>query len=102
MTSSLPPDVRNAFERFVTCEYTTVAGGQQPITWPVTPYYRQGGPTIDGDITREPVVHDAHLRKLVGGFELPEGWIGRNRSIISRWYRFRRTAKRRLKERESA
>ena len=320
MTSSLPPDVRNVFERFVTCEYTTVAGGQQPITWPVTPYYRQGGPTIDattglgypkkaddtrahpgvamlfsdptgsgiesgiqvlvqgtgevderdldanaeryfrdsweklpgtrkmhppkplrqmlgwyytriyikvrpervfvwpdGDITREPVVHDAHLeevrsghteeppedrgrvgsgegvwdgrvddlaghetgvlgwlspdgfpiavrvpirpdrvgrlieigaepaglpvleghacltvhrhapdftwqrnfqirgdlersaeglrlipRKLVGGFELPEGWIGRNRSIISRWYRFRRTAKRRLKERESA
>lgn len=47
MTSSLPQEVRAAFERFVTCELTTVAGSQQPITWPVTPYYRQGGATID-------------------------------------------------------
>lgn len=47
MTSSLPPEVRDAFERFVTCELTTVAGSQQPITWPVTPYYRDGGATID-------------------------------------------------------
>ena len=47
MTSSLPPEVRDAFERFVTTEYTTVDAGKQPITWPVTPYYRQGGPTID-------------------------------------------------------
>jgi Pyridoxamine 5'-phosphate oxidase len=47
MTSTLPQEVRATFERFVTCELTTVGAGQQPITWPVTPYYRQGGPTID-------------------------------------------------------
>jgi hypothetical protein len=47
VTSSLPQEVRDAFERFVTCEYTTVDSRQQPITWPVTPYYRAGAPTID-------------------------------------------------------
>lgn len=47
VTSSLPQGVRDAFERFITCEYTTVGARQQPITWPVTPYYRQGAPTID-------------------------------------------------------
>jgi hypothetical protein len=47
VTSSLPSHVREAFERFITCEYTTVDARQQPITWPVTPYYRQGGTTID-------------------------------------------------------
>ena len=47
MTSSLPQEVRNAFERFITTEYTTIDARQQPITWPVTPYYSQGGPTID-------------------------------------------------------
>ena len=47
MTSTLPPEVRDAFERFITCEFTTVDAAKQPITWPVTPYYAQGGPTID-------------------------------------------------------
>jgi hypothetical protein len=47
MTSSLPQDVRDVFESFITTEYTTVDGRQQPITWPVTPYYSQGAPTID-------------------------------------------------------
>ena len=47
MTSSLPQDVRECFERFVTCEYTTVDSRQQPIVWPVTPYYSQGATTID-------------------------------------------------------
>jgi pyridoxamine 5'-phosphate oxidase-like protein len=47
MTSTLPPEVREAFERFITCEFTTVDASKQPITWPVTPYYTQGGPTID-------------------------------------------------------
>ena len=47
MTSSLPQEVRETFERFVTCEYTTVDSRQQPITWPVNPYYRSGEPTID-------------------------------------------------------
>jgi len=47
MTSTLPEEVRDAFERFVTCEFTTVDARKQPITWPVTPYYERGGPTID-------------------------------------------------------
>jgi Pyridoxamine 5'-phosphate oxidase len=47
LTSSLPQDVREVFERFITCEYTTIDSRQQPITWPVTPYYRSGEPTID-------------------------------------------------------
>jgi hypothetical protein len=47
MTSTLPQEVRDAFERFVTCELTTVDSAKQPITWPVTPYYEQGGATID-------------------------------------------------------
>jgi hypothetical protein len=47
MTSTLPQEVRDAFDRFVTCELTTVDKAKQPITWPVTPYYEQGGMTID-------------------------------------------------------
>jgi Pyridoxamine 5'-phosphate oxidase len=47
MTSTLPPEVRDAFDRFITCEFTTIDASKQPITWPVTPYYEQGGPTID-------------------------------------------------------
>jgi hypothetical protein len=47
MTSTLPQDVQDVFERFITCEYTTVDGRQQPIVWPVTPYYSSGGETID-------------------------------------------------------
>jgi hypothetical protein len=47
VTSTLPPEVRDAFERFITCELTTVDARKQPITWPVTPYYSHGAPTID-------------------------------------------------------
>ena len=47
MTASLPQEVRKAFERFITTELTTIDARQQPITWPVTPYYSSGGPTID-------------------------------------------------------
>ena len=47
MTSTLPQEVQDAFERFITCEFTTVDAAKQPITWPVTPYYRKGGVTID-------------------------------------------------------
>ena len=47
MTSSLPEQVQEAFESFITTEFTTVDARQQPITWPVTPYYRAGAPTID-------------------------------------------------------
>jgi hypothetical protein len=47
VTSSLPQDVRDCFERFITTEFTTIDARQQPITWPVTPYYEDCGPTID-------------------------------------------------------
>jgi hypothetical protein len=47
MTASLPQDVQQALERFVTTEYTTVNSRGQPITWPVTPYYRPGDPHVD-------------------------------------------------------
>jgi hypothetical protein len=47
MTSTLPPEVQQVFERFISTEYTTLDGAGQPITWPVTPYYRAGGGAID-------------------------------------------------------
>jgi hypothetical protein len=47
MTTSLPQDVQRVFERFITTEYTTVDPSGQPITWPVTPYYRAGDGAID-------------------------------------------------------
>ncbi len=47
MTATLPQEAREAFERFITCELTTVAATQQPIVWPVTPYYSSGGATVD-------------------------------------------------------
>ena len=47
MTATLPDEVREAFSGFVTCEYTTIDARQQPIAWPVTPYYADGAETID-------------------------------------------------------
>ena len=47
MTASLPDDVQTVFDRFITTELTTVSRNGQPITWPVTPYYRPGDPCID-------------------------------------------------------
>ena len=47
MTSTLPQSVRDAFDHFITTELTTLGAHQQPITWPVTPYYGDGDPTID-------------------------------------------------------
>ena len=47
MTASLPQDVQAVFDRFITTELTTVDRAGQPITWPVTPYYRPGAPCID-------------------------------------------------------
>ena len=47
MTASLPEDVQEVFERFMTTEYTTIDRRGQPITWPVTPYYRAGAEAID-------------------------------------------------------
>jgi len=47
MTASLPSEVQSVFDRFITTEYTTLDRKGQPITWPVTPYYRLGGGAID-------------------------------------------------------
>jgi len=47
MTASLPQHVQSVFKRFITTELTTVDGGGQPVTWPVTPYYSPGAPCID-------------------------------------------------------
>jgi pyridoxamine 5'-phosphate oxidase-like protein len=47
MTATLPDAVQQVFDRFITTEYTTVDGRGQPITWPVTPYYRPGDRCID-------------------------------------------------------
>jgi hypothetical protein len=47
VTASLPADVQGVFDRFITTELTTVDRAGQPITWPVTPYYRPGDPCID-------------------------------------------------------
>jgi hypothetical protein len=46
VTASLPAGVREVFARFVTTELTTTDRRGQPITWPVTPYYADGGPCI--------------------------------------------------------
>ncbi|MEA2330935.1 MAG: hypothetical protein QOH58_1073 [Thermoleophilaceae bacterium] len=47
MTATLPTEIQRVFDRFVTTEFTTVDGRGQPITWPLTPYYRPGAPCID-------------------------------------------------------
>jgi hypothetical protein len=47
VTSSLPQSVQRVFESFVTTEYTTIDAHGQPITWPVTPYYKPGDICID-------------------------------------------------------
>jgi hypothetical protein len=47
MTATLPQEVQQVFDRFVTTEFTTVDGRGQPITWPLTPYYRLGDSCID-------------------------------------------------------
>jgi hypothetical protein len=47
MTASLPAEVQEVFDRFITTEYATIDGRGQAITWPVTPYYSPGAPSID-------------------------------------------------------
>jgi hypothetical protein len=46
MTATLPTAVQQVFDRFVTTEFTTVDANGQPITWPLTPYYRPGDECI--------------------------------------------------------
>jgi hypothetical protein len=38
----LPPEVEDVFERFRTCELSTLAGNETPITWPKLPFWRSG------------------------------------------------------------
>jgi Pyridoxamine 5'-phosphate oxidase len=47
VTAGLPNEAREAFGRFITCEYATIDAAGQPIVWPVTPYYRDGEATVD-------------------------------------------------------
>jgi hypothetical protein len=47
MTATLPPEVQQIFDRFITTEFTTVDRRGQPISWPLTPYYQPGDPCID-------------------------------------------------------
>jgi hypothetical protein len=47
VTATLPDTIQQAFESFVTTEFTTIDSRGQPITWPVTPYYQRGGECID-------------------------------------------------------
>ncbi|MFL5827320.1 MAG: hypothetical protein ACJ76V_12415 [Thermoleophilaceae bacterium] len=47
MTALLPPEVQSVFDRFVTTEFTTIDAKGQPITWPLTPFYKPGDPCID-------------------------------------------------------
>jgi Pyridoxamine 5'-phosphate oxidase len=47
VTATLPDEIQQVFDRFITTEYTTVDRRGQPITWPVTPYYSPGAPCID-------------------------------------------------------
>jgi hypothetical protein len=47
MTATLPTEVQQVFDRFITTEFTTVNSRGQPITWPLTPYYQPGDSCID-------------------------------------------------------
>jgi hypothetical protein len=47
VTASLPEEIQQVFDRFLTTEYTTIDSAGRPITWPVTPYYEMGDGAID-------------------------------------------------------
>lgn len=47
VTATLPEPVKQVFESFLTTEFTTIDKTGQPITWPVTPYYRAGADCVD-------------------------------------------------------
>ena len=47
MTATLPPDVRQVFDRFITTEYVTIDAKGQPIAWPVTPYHHAQEGCVD-------------------------------------------------------
>jgi hypothetical protein len=47
VTATLPGEVQQVFESFITTEFTTIDRHGQPITWPLTPFYRAGDECID-------------------------------------------------------
>ncbi len=47
MTATLPQQVREVFDRFITTEYVTIDGRGQPIAWPVTPYHHPESGCVD-------------------------------------------------------
>lgn len=47
MTATLPPELREVFDRFITTEYVTIDRRGQPIAWPVTPYHHAEEGCID-------------------------------------------------------
>src|SRR5919201_5658218 len=47
MSSTLPPELQQAAERYLTTEFVTIDSAGRPIVWPVTPYYRPDDGCID-------------------------------------------------------
>jgi hypothetical protein len=47
MLSTLPPELHQAAERYLTCELVTIDAAGRPIAWPVTPYFRSDEGCID-------------------------------------------------------
>jgi hypothetical protein len=47
MLSTLPPELHQAAERYLTCELVTIDAAGRPIAWPVTPYFRAQDGCID-------------------------------------------------------
>src|SRR3954453_4331210 len=47
MTATLPPEICEVFDRFITTEYVTIDGRGQPIAWPVTPYHHREAGCVD-------------------------------------------------------
>jgi hypothetical protein len=47
MRSTLPPELQQAAERYLTTEFVTIDSAGRPIVWPVTPYYRPDDGCID-------------------------------------------------------
>jgi hypothetical protein len=47
VTASLPLEVQQVFDSFLTTAFTTVDRRGQPVCWPATPSYQPGAPCID-------------------------------------------------------
>src|SRR5919198_355067 len=47
MPSTLPTELQQAAERYLTSEFVTIDAAGRPIAWPVTPYYRPDAGCID-------------------------------------------------------